>query len=400
MAAWRDQKFAVSAADVAVMSSRLLPSRFSIPTTEALVGHAVPAAPEARIAKWLMAASTVICLLAWSIEMAAGVITPWDRWLVPGLALLFSASAVWIHWWPQLSIWPRAMACLGLNAYFVISTLLLFNTASDASRIYQLLTGLYWMPLGYATVFIFLPTRVAVGVSLAVAASMYIPLGLALRAPQGDAWGPELSALIGMTAVAQVAYIIVLLAVATMRVGYHRTRERLRVTEELVNTDLLTGLKSRRASETILASAIDNAGTSNEPMTVMLVDIDHFKRINDRHGHAMGDRALAEVGRLLASQLRTTDLVGRWGGEEFLVIAPHTHLHDGTRLGERLRQAVASFGFPHGEPVTVSIGLAPLLAGDNSHQLVARADRALYRAKDEGRNRLAAERLALAAAPV
>jgi diguanylate cyclase (GGDEF)-like protein len=171
----------------------------------------------------------------------------------------------------------------------------------------------------------------------------------------------------------------------------------MRTIEALATTDTLTGLPNRRAMIDVLAGALSSVLRHGQPAVVMLIDIDHFKRINDRLGHAAGDQALVRVGRLLAAQLRPSDRVGRWGGEEFLVVAAATALPAGLELADRLRHSVAAFEFEHGEVITVSLGVTQVLPGDSADTLLARADRALYRAKDAGRNRTEAARAAPAA---
>jgi len=125
---------------------------------------------------------------------------------------------------------------------------------------------------------------------------------------------------------------------------------------------------------------------------VAMADIDHFKRVNDEHGHRIGDRVLAETARVLRGAIRATDGVGRYGGEEFLIILPGTDAAGAAVLAERLRSAVE--GSPvrdaAGEPfsVTISLGVGEHADGDDKDSLVTRADTALYRAKAGGRNRV------------
>jgi diguanylate cyclase (GGDEF)-like protein len=128
-------------------------------------------------------------------------------------------------------------------------------------------------------------------------------------------------------------------------------------------------------------------------MSLLLLDVDHFKAINDERGHTMGDQVLAALGRLLAQQARKTDLVGRWGGEEFVVVlagAPES----GARIAaERIRAAVEAMSVLDDQgqrvPVTISLGVACLEVNDNAEVLIDRADRAMYQAKAAGRNRVA-----------
>ena len=120
-----------------------------------------------------------------------------------------------------------------------------------------------------------------------------------------------------------------------------------------------------------------------------MCDVDFFKRINDRYGHQCGDEVLVELAALLKSTVRQLDRVGRWGGEEFMVILPETPLEAALQLAERLRAKVSKHPFPCVEgPVTISVGLSSYQQADSEQTMVARADQALYRAKSEGRNRV------------
>ncbi len=162
----------------------------------------------------------------------------------------------------------------------------------------------------------------------------------------------------------------------------------------LAATDSLTGLANRRAFLTQLDHEFARARRYGGPLTVLMIDLDHFKDINDRHGHAAGDRALVAVARLLSDRLRATDFIGRIGGEEFAILAPETRLPDATGLAERLREAIAglAIGLDDGTTITLttSIGVTAHVGDDDGgDRLLARADRALYTAKAGGRNRVA-----------
>lgn len=119
-------------------------------------------------------------------------------------------------------------------------------------------------------------------------------------------------------------------------------------------------------------------------MSLLLIDLDRFKSVNDTMGHVRGDGVLIDTARILSSSIREVDLVARWGGEEFLVLAPATSAEDAELLAERVRRAVETES--RDPNVTVSIGLASWTAGDTLAELVQRADTALYAAKDSGRN--------------
>ncbi len=187
---------------------------------------------------------------------------------------------------------------------------------------------------------------------------------------------------------------------ASFVLGYIVVMRLVRRLEHLSHHDALTGLLNRRAIEYLLDREDQRLQRFGDPYTVLLVDIDHFKRINDRLGHAAGDAVLCAVSRTLQAQAREVDRVARYGGEEFCILLPHT-LHDGAlQAAERLREAVCLINIPWGdEHISVSISTGLACAGEPGETLQAllkRADEALYQAKAEGRNRvvMAADRSA------
>jgi diguanylate cyclase (GGDEF)-like protein len=154
-------------------------------------------------------------------------------------------------------------------------------------------------------------------------------------------------------------------------------------------TDTLTGLANRRSFDEELGRRLDQWRRHHVPVALLLVDIDRFKQINDRHGHPVGDLVLKWVGGIHARARRQMDLACRYGGEEFAVILPGTKLADAANVAERLRATIAAKKFKEGEhelPVTASVGVAISLTGDDQTSLIKRADEALYAAKENGRN--------------
>ena len=161
-------------------------------------------------------------------------------------------------------------------------------------------------------------------------------------------------------------------------------------TQLLALTDGLTGLYNRRHAAERLDQEISRAVRASSGLCVALIDIDHFKSINDEFGHGAGDRVLQEIGKTLMEFVRLSDVVARWGGEEFLVVFPETQLAAARVVAERLRARLAKIGPVEDGPdqVTASIGLATLVEQMDAHALVELADQALYRAKARGRNRV------------
>lgn len=160
--------------------------------------------------------------------------------------------------------------------------------------------------------------------------------------------------------------------------------------ERVSRTDVLTGLHNRRQLEETLQRVGSGAKRHGYPVALLLLDVDRFKAVNDERGHQVGDEVLVEVARRLAGDLRTEDLVGRWGGEEFLVVLPHTGTAAAAVLAERLRKVVCASPVETSSgpvPVTISVGGAAA-EGPGDHDLLRLADEQLYAAKRAGRDRV------------
>lgn len=172
-------------------------------------------------------------------------------------------------------------------------------------------------------------------------------------------------------------------------------RENVQAAIELALIDPLTGLKNRRFLESHLAAVIDQAAHRGQPASLMILDIDHFKVINDTFGHDAGDAVLKQFAQRIKNVVRGADLVCRLGGEEFVVVMPETPIETAEKIAERLRRAIESEEFSidlagRSTPVTTSIGIAERGGGSDSDALLRRADKALYRSKSLGRNRVTA----------
>jgi diguanylate cyclase (GGDEF)-like protein len=166
----------------------------------------------------------------------------------------------------------------------------------------------------------------------------------------------------------------------------------------LAITDDLTGLCNRRHFLERVNAEIDRARRYDLTFSLAMLDIDHFKVVNDSHGHALGDRILADMGRLLRKSARSSDLAARYGGEEFVVMMPMTGGTQAQLAGERLREMVAAHTFPRRKKLTVSVGLAGYPEDATTlEELLRRADASLYEAKRTGRNCVVSTRGRLAA---
>jgi len=161
--------------------------------------------------------------------------------------------------------------------------------------------------------------------------------------------------------------------------------------EELSITDRLTGLYNRLKLDEMLSLHVSMAHRHKAPFSVIMLDIDKFKSVNDTYGHQVGDTFLQEIASVLKTNIRLEDVLGRWGGEEFLILLPNMTCEGALLLAEKLRLAIETYSFSTVGSRTSSFGVASYMQSDNTKTIVGRADEALYRAKANGRNRVEAE---------
>ncbi|MCX7628143.1 MAG: sensor domain-containing diguanylate cyclase [Methylophilaceae bacterium] len=183
-----------------------------------------------------------------------------------------------------------------------------------------------------------------------------------------------------------LAITLVVVALTHRVIGHYQRR-----LEEMATHDKLTGLANRQAFDVVAEHAIKAADRSGDPLSAMLIDIDFFKKINDTHGHVAGDVVIQGVAKVAKSCLRDSDILCRWGGEEYMVLLKGCDVTHARRLAEKLGQAVRETVFRHDDTditVTVSTGITQYRPGESIDQLIQRADTALYEAKAAGRDRV------------
>jgi diguanylate cyclase (GGDEF)-like protein len=247
-------------------------------------------------------------------------------------------------------------------------------------------TVLTWFGVVFALAFLVFGTRRGAAISVASYAVMNV--GMVLSASGGMLVELGLREVIGVAGAHAV-----LLAVVWVLARNVEQLSAARATTALLalqaTTDPLTGIANRRHLDDELERAVAQAHRYGHPLSAVLADLDHFKVINDTFGHEVGDRVLvAAVGRMLMA-VRDADLLGRWGGEEFLLLAPHTDHPAARALAERCRREIGRTPADRsGAKVTASFGVATLRPGDDARTLMRRLDLALYEAKSEGRDRV------------
>ena len=244
-----------------------------------------------------------------------------------------------------------------------------------------------WFGIVFALSFLAFGTRRGVQVSLAGFVLLYLGLGVSLwRGMLADDGVSELMVFIPVGHATLIAVVWVL-ARNTEQLAVARTRAELM--ELQVSTDPLTGVANRRRLDDELVRLVSQARRYGQPLAAVLLDLDRFKDVNDTHGHEVGDQVLVETVDRVQATIRDADLLGRWGGEEFLLLAPHTDHQAACSLAERCRHTIASTPMHQtGLTVTASFGVASLRPDDDVRALLRRADLAMYTAKSDGRNRV------------
>jgi diguanylate cyclase (GGDEF)-like protein len=198
-------------------------------------------------------------------------------------------------------------------------------------------------------------------------------------------------AIMGLSGNVQIRWLLVTVVVAGLTIAAHAIRTQVdglvHRLQETARTDTLTSMPNRRAFDERLALELGRAARTGEPLSLLMGDIDHFKALNDRFGHAAGDAALASIGRVLMSECRAIDTPARIGGEEFAVLLPSTEATAALITANRLRDAISRITDGDGRPLTISFGVAEHPAdAPTAGDLIAAADRALYAAKAAGRD--------------
>lgn len=322
--------------------------------------------------------------LAWPIALADFALVAAFVSISRGLARFVGKAPAW---------WPDALALVAVSLVGLVNMALgmdpyLRAMLGSACVAAVLLRGL-WIGVKPAQAEFGAFVGLMVGGPILVTALLFAARVVtgAWRYPAEDQLllsAPTLANVIGLIV---LTLLVALFNLALVFISVSRLTRRL---HHLSRHDALTGLLNRRALLSALNAEQARVRRGAAEWALLLIDVDHFKRVNDAHGHAVGDQVLERVASVLQQSSRQVDVVARMGGEEFCVLAPMTPLHGAALLAERLRQAVESSAGAGEVAVTISVGisLAQPGADDSADAAVARADVALYRAKAAGRNRV------------
>lgn len=356
-----------------------------------------------RLTLWLLPLGAVAAFMAWTFSLKAGDLSPPDRYLLWPIIVGFLGLEV-LLWRDPKQIRLVWYIALGLIALYEISVVL-YEAGYMLERRHYISPALLWFPMVYLMAFVSLGRRQAF-----VFSAVYLLVGLSTGLVGlvffSKTLSPEAFNSAIQFALSNITYVMLMYLFAHLRRYYAQMHQ-------MAYSDPLTTLLNRRGIQMALEAELERVHGStvfgrrsedtNRPppqqmgrkpqkntFSVIIIDLDHFKRINDTHGHAVGDQVLRETALRLKAHLRETDRLGRWGGEEFLVLAQETDLDRAFLLAKRLQQDIRSHPVT-GITVTMSLGIATYHSEESIATLLARADEALYRAKAGGRDRIVRE---------
>jgi diguanylate cyclase (GGDEF)-like protein len=340
-----------------------------------------------RLLKLLLAFGTLAIVITWCFEIWSERISPIDRIAYPTMVTLFVAYFITIKLRSRILKIVELLSFATFAAYVIVNLQFIIYRG-DSLDIYTLATFAQWFPLVYTSAFIFLETRQATIISICIYLSLLLPSVLHIVTNNTHFWAEDTYAVLLNMNLSHPVYIVVLSGIAQLKEHFVRVKAHADVMSIAASIDHLTGTANRRAIAQTLQYALDQIQITGLELAVILLDIDNFKRINDTYGHDVGDQVLIDIAGVLRQQLRAADTLGRWGGEEFMVVVTEANLASTVHLAERLRMLIADHPQPPVGQITVSFGVAMAITGDTPHALVKRADEALYRAKQHGRNRV------------
>jgi diguanylate cyclase len=323
-------------------------------------------------------------------EAAAGRTTLVDRYAHPIMFCVFTASLITLHWWPRTWRLLVNLNFLTLALYLVIYTQGMIYAPSGSYNFYDVGTFPQWFPLIYITGFLFLRRKTAINFSIIIYASVAIPFLLNSLFNYANFSQKLQYPIILHMLIAHPIYIALLLGVSTLQEAFIRSTAYAEAMTVAAQIDYLTQLPNRRSLTETLQTQLTQfqSGQTQHRFAVILLDVDRFKQINDTFGHGMGDQVLMAIARILQARLRKQDMIGRWGGEEFLMITQDATAIDAAQTAERLRTLICEQVTCEDTIVSASFGISLVTSIDTLESLVQRADQALYAAKENGRNRV------------
>lgn len=328
----------------------------------------------------------VALLVAVVIRYFAGEATTFEVVTYSALAaLLFLLLVTLVR--SRRRVWRLELATFAvLSTFFLVRLgIALYSPGAAPHEITDQLSRFgFWFPTLYASVLFILGVdngwRVSVGHFL-----LSLLVGLPLIV--GNLGSGELHVLLSLSQLYLSSAVAIVTVIMFARYSERVVRANAEM-EHLAHTDFITELANRRQMERLLGREVRLVERYGDSLSLLLLDLDRFKRVNDAHGHPAGDQVLREIAALLAAESRATDHLGRWGGEEFVLILPRTERQAALETAARIMSRVRNYKFTKAGSVTVSIGGATWQLGELPRDLIKRADEALYQAKAKGRDQV------------
>jgi diguanylate cyclase (GGDEF)-like protein len=330
---------------------------------------------------FLLVVIAAVCIL-WAVEEKLEVIFDYDRYGYM-VTLIVLPACFCLSIFAKKTPIARVVVYIYLVLYLLFLTVITFLQAANSGTIYTIASTLQWVPVIYIVSFLFLSNKQAIFSAVGIYCLMLVLLFLA-HADVFELKNTVLQATLLNAALSQGVCIFCLFGVVKLKRTKDASNLRAEKMEKAANIDGLLGIGNRR----MLQRELNTMASGYQSFSLLLIDIDHFKAINDTHGHLIGDDILRELTQSIESSLRPQDTIGRWGGEEFLVLANGTELASAEMLAQRIRLAVEQQEFTTVGRVTVSIGVAQFQPNTSVSHTFSIADKALYAAKYAGRNRV------------
>jgi diguanylate cyclase len=327
-----------------------------------------------------------------------GVVAIWvkDIWILdyanlfqriayPSLITLLSGSFLILCFWQQGYSVAALTAVMGFAAYcnFGLQNIIYGN--ESAQHINAITGTIQWFPLIYLTVFIFLKRHQAIIVSVSIYSSVLAIILYKFLFGMNSTDNPDILPILVQMVCSHPIYIALLLWIILIQNYLIKALIQINYMKRIINFDCLTGILNRRAINEVLQQKLIQ---TKKNIAVILVDIDHFKRINDNYGHDVGDQVLITVANVLNCNVTKESSLGRWGGEEFLIVVSEATPEITAKLAHKLCTCISQKSYLSVERVTASFGIAMSQPNDTMKSLIKRADIALYQAKNNGRNRV------------
>lgn len=330
--------------------------------------------------RWLLLLAIFSFSAIWFVDLSSGIIASFDASAYP----ICIASFIIILCSSFMVKSDKSFTVLHFLTYAVVAGFLI----SSSSWHHMAKNGLYsnsaqWLGLNYVIAYLFLDVKKAGPTTLAVFVTTLTTHYFALAEHN------EIGAIVGVLAniaIANLVYMILLWTVLKMRVDGEVVHQKAHIMEHYAHIDELTKLNNRRGLERLLKQADLQWHNKHERYSIMIIDIDHFKSINDMYGHIMGDSVLTRFAHLVSNLLPHNADMARWGGEEFIILIRKTSPEEAMNLAEEIRSFIEHQEFEHQSPLTVSIGVSHCDEEKSYYQILQISDYNLYSAKHRGRN--------------